>query len=88
MKNLGLVQQLLGDLFARGPEPGSVRAGWTLHDKAIKEEFGQFLFGERSRHLAAPTLKRCAHDRMSERTGCPVDGIILHTHTLGDDFLD
>jgi hypothetical protein len=50
VKNLGLTQQFLGNLLTRGPEPGSIRARWTLYDEAIKEKFGQFLFGERSRH--------------------------------------
>jgi hypothetical protein len=50
VKDLGLVQQFLGDLFARGPKPGSIGARWTLNDETIEEEFGQFLFGEGSRH--------------------------------------
>jgi hypothetical protein len=53
MENLSLGEQLLGNLLARGSKPGSIRAGRTLHDKAIKEEFGQFLFGECSRHGAS-----------------------------------
>jgi len=76
VENFGLVEQLFGHLLARGPKPGSIRAGWTLHDEAIKEEFGQFLFGECSGHGSLPTLKRSAHHRVSVRS------IILQTHIL------
>lgn len=50
MNHLGLLQEFLSNLLAGGAKPRRVRAGGTLHDEAVKEEFGQFLFCKGSRH--------------------------------------